>query len=343
MDGELSMIQKKKDKYRWLVGGLLAASVFFVFWSITIGYYDIGIPQILDVFGNMDSGTPTADAIVILRVRLPRIIAAFLIGAALSVSGSAYQGMFQNPLVSPDTLGVATGAGFGASLAIFMGMSAIWVQFFAFFAGLCAAFLSFLIGSRVKYGQTVSMILAGTMVGALCLAGTTLLKYFADTSDTLPAITFWLMGSLVKTNFQSLLVSAVPMAAGFIILFLMRWRLNVLTLGDEEARSVGINPRKTRLVAITGATLLASASVCLGGLIGWVGLMIPHISRGLVGPLYKKNMVICILVGGCFLLGVDDIARGVSLLEIPLGVLTAFVGAPFFIWLILSKKGEKLS
>ena len=343
MNNTLLAANKQKRRYGLLVGVLLAASVILILLSITVGYYDIGLSRIIDVFGSIGSGELTPDYIVVLRVRLPRIMAAFLIGAALSVSGNAYQGMFNNPLVSPDTLGVATGAGFGASLAIFMGMSSVWVQLFAFFAGLGAAFLSFIIGSRVRHGQTVSMILAGTMVGALCLAATTLLKYFADSSDTLPAITFWLMGSLVKTNAQSLLISLIPIAAGFVILFLMRWRLNVLTLGDEEAQSVGINPKKTRLIAIIGATLLSSASVCLGGLIGWVGLMIPHIARGLVGPLYKKNMLVCILLGGCFLLGVDDIARGASALEIPLGVLTAFAGAPFFIWLILSKRGQRVS
>ncbi|MDL2236975.1 iron ABC transporter permease [Christensenellaceae bacterium OttesenSCG-928-K19] len=320
----------------------MAASALSILFSFTVGYYDLPASRIFELFGQIGTAQPTSDYIVLMRVRLPRILSAFLIGAALSVSGASYQGMFKNPLVSPDILGVASGAGFGASLAIFLGMSSVMVQTMAFIAGLGAAFLSFLISSRVKYGQTVSLILAGTMIGALCMAATTMLKYLADTSDTLPAITFWLMGSLVKVDMKSLLFSLVPMAVGFVLLFLMRWRLNVLTLGDEEAQSLGVNPRRTRFMAIVGATLLSSAAVCLGGLIGWVGLMIPHITRGLVGPQYKKTFPVCILLGGCFLLLVDDLSRGVSALEIPIGVLTAFVGAPFFIWLILRRKGEQV-
>lgn len=341
MERKLALPHKKKMHFKVMIAVLAAACACCILFSLNIGYYDITASQIFDVFRNTGNEL-SPDYIVIVNVRLPRIIAAFLIGAALSVSGNAYQGMFKNPLVSPDILGVASGAGFGASLAIFIGMSNIMVQLFAFSAGLCAAFLSLVISSRVRDGQSVSLILTGTVIGALCLAGTALLKYLADSSDTLPAITFWLMGSLVKADARSLLFSAVPMLAGFVIIFLLRWRLNVLTLGAEEAHSLGVNPKRERVLAIIGATLLTSASVCLGGMIGWVGLIIPHIARSLVGPQFQKSLPVCILLGGCFLLLVDNIARSMASFEIPLGILTAFVGAPFFIWLILHRNGAKV-
>ncbi len=338
MKTALPALRERKNYFRLLMLALLLAAAGSFLFSFTVGYYDISFSQIWSVFSNSASAQATPEFVVMRNVRLPRIIAAFLVGAALSVSGGAYQGMFKNPLVSPDILGVATGAGFGASLAIYYHLSGFFTQLLAFGFGLAVAFLCYLVSRKVKFGQTVSLVLAGTMFGALCLAGTTMLKYLADSSDTLPAITFWLMGSLAKVTFQNLLFSIVPMAVGFVVLFLMRWRLNVLTLGDEEAQSLGVNPRRTRLIAIIAATLLSAAAVCLGGLIGWVGLMIPHIARGLVGPQFKKILPACVLLGGIFLLLMDDLARSISTMEIPLGVLTAIIGAPFFLVLILRNR-----
>ncbi len=321
------------QKYKTVLIALAAASVLSVCASFLIGYFPISLDEFWQVVTGQ--GAASTQAVVLLNIRLPRIAAAFLIGAALSVSGSAYQGMFHNPLVSPDILGVASGAGLGASLGIFLHLPSYAVQIMAFGAGLAIALLSYGVSRRVRYGQTVSLVLAGTMFGALCLAGTTMLKYLADSADTLPSITFWLMGSLAKVTPQGLVFSGIPMLAGFVMLFLIRWRLNVLTLGDEEALSVGIHPRRTRLFAIVAATLLSAAAVCLGGLIGWVGLMIPHIARRLAGPQYARMLPVSILLGGCFLLLMDDLARSISVMEIPLGVLTAVVGAPFFLLLIV--------
>lgn len=331
-------LREKTNYYKIVLLVLLSASILSFLLSFAVGYYRIAPSEIWSILTSPAPSELSAEYIVMMRVRLPRIIAAFLIGAALSVSGGAYQGMFKNPLVSPDILGVATGAGFGAAIAISLHLSAIMVQLFAFLTGLIVALLSYAVSRRVKFGQTVSLILAGTMFSALCFAGTTMLKYLSNTSDTLPAITFWLMGSLVKVNISSLLFSLPSMVAGFIILYLMRWRLNVLTLGDDEAQSLGINPRKTRMITIIGATLLSASAVCLGGLIGWVGLMIPHIARGLVGAEFKKILPVCVLLGGCFLLLMDDLARSISTMEIPLGVLTALIGAPFFLVLILRNR-----
>lgn len=335
---ELPALRERKSYFRILMLALLLAGIGSFLFSFTVGYYDISWQGIWQVFSTPAGAELSPEYVVMLRVRLPRILAAFLIGAALSVSGGAYQNMFKNPLVSPDILGVATGAGFGASIAIFYHLSAPATQLLAFGMGLAVAFLSYAVSRRVKFGQTVSLILAGTMFGALCLAGTTMLKYLADSSDTLPAITFWLMGSLAKVDFSALSFSLIPMAIGFVMIFLLRWRLNLLSLGDEEAQSVGVNPRRTRLFAIVAATLLCASAVCLGGLIGWVGLMIPHIARGLVGPQFKKMLPACVLLGGIFLLLMDDLARSVSVMEIPLGVLTAVVGAPFFLVLIMRNR-----
>lgn len=307
-----------------------ALSVLLILLSFGVGYYDLPLWKVIPTLLSGES----IQMRVLLVVRLPRIVAAFSIGAALAVSGSAYQGMFKNPLVSPDILGVSAGAGFGAALAITMGLPYYVVQAVAFGFGILSVLLCYAAAGRVRVGQTVSLILAGTMIQTLANALTTMLKYIADPNDTLPSITFWLMGSLRKVDMDALKFALLPMVVGFAILMLMRYRLNVLTLGDDEARSMGVDPRRIRMVAIVGATLLSASAVCLGGLIGFVGLMIPHIARWLVGPQYGRLLPVACLMGGCYLLVMDDIARAAMTMEIPLGVMTAVVGAPFFLYLI---------
>lgn len=331
-----------RDRAWWqrtLVALLIAAAAASLIFSFTVGYYSLTIQEILETLLGGTKGS--SEHIVLMQVRLPRILSAFLVGAALSVSGAAYQGMFRNPLVSPDILGVASGAGLGASLAIFFHMGTAATQLLAFAAGLAVAFAAYAVSTRAKFGQTVSLVLAGTMMGSLCVAATSMLKYLSSPDDTLPAITFWLMGTLAKTNWNSLLFSVPAMAAGFVLLFLMRWRLNVLTLPDQQAQSVGIDPRRTRILSIFAATLLCAGAVCLAGLVGWVGLMVPHIARGLAGPQYRRMLPVSFLLGGVFLLLVDDVCRSAFTMEIPLGVLTAFLGAPFFLVLILRTRGSE--
>lgn len=311
---------------------MILISVFVIISSFTVGYYKIPVKDIIPVIFKGDTNSNSYN--IIMNIRLPRIIAAFSIGSALAVSGSAYQGMFKNPLVSPDIFGVSAGAGLGASLAITMDLPYFYVQITAFIFGIVSVLLCYFTAHRVQFGQTISLILAGMMIQALANAFTTLLKYVADPNNTLAEITFWLMGSLTKVDRESLLFSIVPMIIGFIILFSMRYRLNVLTLGDDEAKSMGINPKKTRIIAVAGATLLSASAVCLGGLIGFVGLMVPHVARHFVGPQYKRLLPVAFLMGGCFLLIMDNIARSALTMEIPLGVITAFIGAPFFLYLI---------
>lgn len=316
---------------------LAVLSIAAVLGSFAVGYYKIPLSRLPGVL----LGGASTELDVLVRVRLPRILAAYAIGAALATAGSAYQGMFKNPLVSPEILGVSAGAGLGAALSITLEFPYYITQTMAFVFGLAAAALCYLAARRVRFGQTVSMILAGTMIQTLATAMTTLLKYLADPNDALPAITFWLMGSLTKVDMDALLFSAAPMAAGFLILFAMRYRLNVLTLGDEEAMSLGIDPRRTRAAAIVGATLLSAASVCMGGMIGFVGLMIPHIARWMVGPQYRRLLPVACMAGGCYLLVMDDIARSAMSMEIPLGVMTAVAGAPFFLYLITRQGVER--
>ena len=335
----MNIKSKKTSQFTLVLISMVVISIIIILSSFAVGYYKIPVKDIIPTI--LSGETKTSQYNVIMNIRLPRIISAFLIGSALSVSGSAYQGMFKNPLVSPDILGVSAGAGLGASLAISLDLSYYYVQIIAFVFGIISVFICYITVNKVRYNQTVSLILAGMMVQALANACTTFLKYIADPNNTLSEITFWLMGSLSKTDKEGLMFSIVPMILGFIILFSMSYKLNILTLGDDEARSMGINPNRTRAIAVVGATFLSASAVCLGGLIGFVGLMIPHISRQFVGPQYTRLLPTSALMGGSFLLFMDNIARSLSTMEIPLGVMTALTGAPFFLYLIGARGDSK--
>lgn len=278
---------------------------------------------------------------VLFAVRLPRVAAAALIGAALSVAGVSYQGMFRNPMVSPDILGASTGAGFGAAIAILLGASYAGISVAAFVCGLSAVLLAYLVSRLGRTNQTVAMILAGMMVSSLFSAATSYIKLVADTQQQLPAITYWLMGSLSSIKQRDVLFLLIPFALGMIPLLALRWRMNLLTVGEEEAQAIGINTTLLRLVVIVCATLLTSSSVAVSGMIGWVGLVIPHFTRMLFGYDYRRLLPASALFGGAFLLVVDDIARLATTGEIPLGILTAFVGAPLFLYLILTGGGKR--
>ncbi len=327
----------KRRKFKLMVFLLLFLNILLIVGSLTVGFYHISIKEVLNLIFLGKDSVSNEVSIIITRIRIPRILAAYTIGSGLSIAGASYQGMFKNPLVSPDILGVSTGAGLGAALALTLQQSDFMVQVYAFTFGIIVVSLAYFIGSRAKYNHDVSLILAGSMLGALASSLITLLKYLADPNDTLPAITFWLMGSLSKVTIDSVLFSSIPIIIGCLVIYLLRWRLNILTLGDEEALTMGIDPKATRFIAVASATVISASAVCLGGLIGWIGLMIPHISRGLVGADYRRMFPINILIGGLFLLLMDNLARSLYSMEIPLGVLTAIMGAPFFIILILKR------
>ena len=268
-------------------------------------------------------------------MRLPRIAAAVLIGGALAAAGAAYQGLFRNPLVSPDILGVSGGAGLGAVLAIFLSLPVLGIQLLAFLVGLGTVGLVLLVAASVRGREPVLvLVLAGVVVGALAGALISLLKVMADPYDQLPAITFWLLGSLARIKLEDLATTVPVVALGLVPLHFLRWRMNLMSLGDEEAEALGVDARRLRLVFIVAATLLTAAVVAISGIIGWVGLIMPHIARMLVGPNFDRLLPSAMLLGAGYLLIVDTLARTIAVTEVPLGILTAFLGAPFFLWLL---------
>ncbi|WP_420794994.1 FecCD family ABC transporter permease [Pseudodesulfovibrio mercurii] len=320
---------------------LLFSGVFLA--SFCLGQYDISIGQVVKIFASkllpVRQDWPQAMETVVFKVRLPRILGASLVGAALAMAGTAYQGMFKNPLVSPDILGASSGAGLGAALAISLSLSVYGVQILSFVLGLVAVSLAYAVSLKVPRDRTLALILTGILVGTLFSSGTSLLKYLADPYDELPTITFWLMGSLATTSTHDVLVAVVPIVAGAAILYVFRWRMNVMSLSEDEALSLGVETGKLRLAAIIGSTLMTSASVSVGGLVGWVGLLIPHLARMLIGPDFQTLLPASGLLGAAYLILVDDMARGFASVEIPLGVLTSILGAPFFLVLLSRQKG----
>jgi len=280
---------------------------------------------------------PTAVQSVVLQVRGPRVLAAALVGAALAVAGTAFQGLFRNPLVSPDILGASSGAALGAVTGIFFSLGVLAIQAFAFVGGLVAVAAVYVIGSAVRARDPILvLVLTGVVVGALLGAGVGLVKYLADPYNQLPAMTFWLLGSLAAANVSDLLPLFGPVAFGTAVLIALRWRMNVMSLPEEEARSLGVPTGPLRVAIVAAATLTTSASVATAGIIGWVGLVVPHLARSLVGPDFARLLPTAAILGGGYLLVIDTLARTAAEVEIPLGILTAVVGTPFFIWLLAS-------
>lgn len=268
------------------------------------------------------------------NVRLPRVLLALLVGAALSSAGAAFQGIFQNPLVSSDILGASQGAALGAAVAILAGVGSFLISLSAFGMSLLSIVLVLIISSRAQGGRILVLVLTGVMVSSLFSAGVSYTKLIADPTNQLADITYWLMGSLTGAKMSDLSLSIIPFTCGLIVLFVLRWRINILTMGDDEAQTMGVNAPRIRFFVIVAATLLTATSVAVTGIIGWVGLVIPHLARMLIGSDYRVLMPASMLLGGTFLLLVDDIARLATTAEIPIGILTAFVGAPFFLYLI---------
>jgi iron complex transport system permease protein len=316
-----------------LIAGLLLA--------FTVGRYPVGPSDLLHlVIAKLTGRTPDVPAAVqnvIWLVRGPRVLAAALVGAALSVAGTAFQGLFRNPLVSPDLLGASSGAALGAVLGIYFSLGVLEIEALAFAGGLVAVAAVYLIGSAMSPRDPVLvLVLTGVVIGALLGAGVGLLKYMADPYNQLPAMTFWLLGSLAATNVADLVPLFGPVALGTLVLLALRWRMNVMALPDEEARALGVPTGALRIAIVVAATLVTSASVATAGVIGWVGLVVPHIARTLVGPDFARLIPAAALLGGGFLLVIDTLARTMTATEIPLGILTALVGTPFFIWLLAS-------
>ncbi|MBS0466702.1 MAG: iron ABC transporter permease, partial [Proteobacteria bacterium] len=282
-----------------------------------------------------ESGLPTAVETGVWSIRLPRVAAGLLVGMALAAAGAAYQGMFRNPLVSPDILGVSAGAGLGAVVAIYLGLPIAAVQALAFVGGLLAVGAVLAVAGLVRrHDPVLVLVLAGVAVGALLGAGISLIKILADPTTQLPSITFWLLGGLNAVTAGDLAATAPALLAGLVPLALLRWRVNLLSLPDEEALALGVSVARLRLVLVAAATLATAAAVSLTGIIGWVGLVVPHVARLLVGPEFSRLLPASLLLGGGFLVAADTLARTVAAIELPLGILTALVGAPFFLFLL---------
>ncbi len=278
--------------------------------------------------------------LVLLKVRLPRILGGLLIGAGLSASGAAYQGLFRNPMVSPDLLGASAGAGLGASTAILLNCGGPAIQALSFLGGLGAVGATCFVAGRVRRGNdpVLAMVLSGVMIASICSALVSLTKTVAEPDVKLPEITFWLMGSLASIDTRNIvwLLALIPL--GILVLMFMRWKLNVLSMGEEEAASLGVDTRHARWAVVLSATVLTTAAVSLSGMIGWVGLVIPHLTRMIIGPNYKVLLPASVMLGGAYMLLVDDISRSAMTSEIPLGILTHLIGAPFFLYLLVRTK-----
>lgn len=319
-----------------IAGGVLIAGLLFAF---TVGRYPVSLLDLAHVLAAKITGdesqVPQVVQSVILNVRGPRVLAAAMVGAALAVAGTAFQGLFRNPLVSPDILGASSGAALGAVLGIFLSLGVFAIQAFAFVGGLVAVGAVYMIGSAVRSRDPILvLVLTGVVVGALLGAGVGLVKYLADPYNQLPAMTFWLLGSLSSANVNDLLPLFGPVAFGTAVLIALRWRMNVISLPEEEARALGVATGPLRIVIIAAATLTTSASVATAGIIGWVGLVVPHLARALVGPDFARLIPTAAILGAGYLLLIDTLARTMAQIEIPLGILTAVIGTPFFIWLL---------
>ena len=307
--------------------------------AFAVGRYPVSLGELVSVLLGQEV-RPNVETVV-LQVRGPRVLAALMVGAALAAAGTAYQGMFRNPLVSPDILGVSTGAALGAVLGIFLSFNLFLIQALAFAGGLAAVGLVYWIGSRLRgHDPLLALVLTGVVIGTLLGSAIALLKYLADPYNQLPAITYWLLGSLASVSPKEIFHSIPWVLVGLAPMLLLRWRMNLLALPDDEARALGVDTRKLRILVVACATLMTASAVAISGIIGWVGLLIPHAARMLVGPDFGRLLPLAMLLGAAFLLAVDTLCRTIATIEVPPGVLTAMLGTPFFLWLFAaSRKG----
>jgi iron complex transport system permease protein len=339
----MSPFRSSPARFSALPGTLVALAILLAGFTVAflVGRFPVSPGELLAVLWSKASGQPSgvspAVEAVVLHVRGPRVVAAFLVGAALSIAGTAFQGLFRNPLVSPDILGASSGAALGAVFGIFLSLGVFAIQAMAFAGGVVAVSAVYMLGAAIRTRDPVLvLVLAGVVIGSLLGAGVGLVKYLADPYNQLPAMTFWLLGSLSSTGVADLVPLLGPVVLGTLVLLLLRFRMNVMSLPDEEARALGVPVRWLRIAIVAAATLVTSASVATAGIVGWVGLVVPHIARSLVGPDFSRLLPVAAILGGGFLLFIDTLARTAAAVEIPLGILTAVIGTPFFIWLLAS-------
>ncbi len=332
----------------WAMASLLLA---LGLGSFVLGRYDVPLVQVVRILWNGTAGRiapglaleqtwTDSMAVAVLNVRLPRILLASLVGCCLAAAGTGFQSVFQNPMAAPDILGASAGACFGAALSILLGLGRAWTVAGAFLFSLVTVALVYLVGSRTRGSRAVNLILAGVMVSSLFSAGTSYIKLVADPANQLPAITYWLMGSLSGARMSDVRFAAIPAVLGLAPMLLLRWRINMLSLEEDEARTMGVNVGRLRFAVVLCATFLTAGSVAVSGMIGWVGLVVPHLCRKLVGSDSRYLLPGSMLFGAAFLLLVDNASRNLLATEIPIGILTAFVGAPFFLLLMTGKEAS---
>lgn len=323
------------------VGALIALPLLFAVGSLALGAYAISPLEVCQIIlariTGQGAGVDPMAANLVWEVRMPRVLAAAMVGAGLSATGALFQGLFKNPLAAPDTLGVSNGAGFGAALAIVLGLSGFGTQVGAIVFGLVAVGLAFAIVSRGR-ASTVTLILSGMLIGSLFSSLVSLLKFVADPTEKLPQIVYWLMGSLSGVGYDAIL-AVLPLYLVFMaVLFLFRWKANVLSLGDAEARSFGIDVGRDRGIIIASCSVVTALTVSMSGIIGWVGIVVPHLARMLLGPDFRRLLPASISLGMCYLIAIDDLCRTVSAFEIPIGVITGIIGVPMFLYFIYRRK-----
>lgn len=313
--------------------------IFALIISFAIGRYSISPISLLKALFGF---TITAqEKTIIFNLRLPRIIIATFLGAGLSLSGLVYQGIFQNPMVSPDLLGSTSGAGFGAALAILLGLSYLEITLVSFLFGILAVSFVLLISSRVRGNPTLTLVLSGMMVSSVFSALISFIKLIADPEEALPQITYFLMGSLSSVRKEDILPVVILIVIAIVPIVILRWSLNIMTQGEEEAKALGVNTKAVRLASIISATIVTATATSLCGMISYVGLVIPHLVRMITGCDYRKTVPASILLGSSFLLLVDTISRSIATVELPIGILTSLIGAPFFLYLII-REAKKL-
>lgn len=330
----------KNNKNISLFASLSLTGIIVIVISLLLGRFHIKLGDVFSLAASLFNEKTEIDTTiktVIVNIRLPRVLVAFFVGGTLSITGATYQGMFRNPMVSPSILGVSAGAGFGAALAIILGLSPFFQQGLSFVFGIIAviAVYSISLATGKKYNMTLTLILGGMIVATVFTALISILKYVADPDNSLPSIVYWLMGGLSHIEMKHLWFIGIISIIGLILLSFSGWKLDILSFGDDEARTMGIQVERFRILVIGIATLMTAAAVSISGIIGWVGLLVPHISRMLIGPKNAVLLPMSFMVGGIFLLIVDDFSRTITSMEIPLGITTSLIGAPFFIYILM--------
>jgi iron complex transport system permease protein len=322
---------------------LLALPFLLLFVSLFVGRLDVGPGDVLRIvaaqlFPIQRSWSESVE-IIVVQIRLPRALMAMCVGGGLSISGAAFQGMFRNPLVSPDVLGVSAASGFGAALAILLSRSTLELQLLAFGFGLAGVAITYLLARVYQTTPVLMLVLSGVVVAAFFSALLSGAKYVADPESKLPAITYWLLGSFNAATLRTVVTVVPAIAVGTIGLLLVSWKLNLLSMGDEEARALGVRTEQLKAAIIVCTTLITAAAVSTSGVIGWVGLVMPHVARTLVGPDHRRLLPAAMSVGASYLLVIDGVARTAAAVEIPIGILTAIVGAPYFAYLLRRTSG----